>query len=662
VLNTKKYCLLLFVLMAVITCAQSDRQKDSLLKAIKNEKTDSLRAKKLILLSTLTSKTDFTTSLQSANEALSIFSRLGNIKRVIQLHILMGDAYYYEASHDRAIDNYYRAYNLSDSIKDDELLASACYNLGWMTALQKGNANDVHLLYKALKIGQQKNFEDITNSVYNALGGFYTDQYTRNKNKALFDSAVKYFTAGIQLNKKRRLSHNSGSYYVNMGQLFHEAKDYTTARYYIEKAKGLAKNDSHLIVSCIHKLSLCDGAELQYNKAIKSLEFLNRYTKRKNLKELECDVLRDLAAYNRILGKHEIAYEYLEAYHKSIKELNDVFMKSSLKSLEAILNYEKSEANVKQLKQDNEIQELKNKRKSLLISVLGVLAGIIILIAYLLFKQNKLKQTTNLQLQKQNRIITEKKLEIEQSIDYAKGIQTVFLPDITLLNSYLPNFIFYKPKDVVSGDFYWFKQGVSSDEIWLACADCTGHGVPGALMSMVGINTLEQLCSNNKEAHPDFILKLLNNSIKDSLKQHKENHKQSDGMDIALLKINKHSKTVAFAAANRPLYLIRDAVLNEIKPEKMAIGGYTPYNQTYQLNTINLKTNDLLVLSTDGYADQFGGPHGKKRMTKNFKIFLEKVSPEPTNQQLKYMEADFESWKGNHNQVDDLCVIGIRIE
>jgi serine phosphatase RsbU (regulator of sigma subunit) len=641
--------------------AQSISVKDSIILALKTEKRDSMRAKGLYRLSYIYSNEEQNLAIKTINEALDAYRTIGKVKPAIRLHNLLGDIYYAQVRYDRSMESYYKAYHLSDSIKDDELLASSSYNLGWVAALQKGNVSEVYLLYKALLIGQTKGFDGVVLRVNNALGGFYTDQYNKSTQKSDFDSAVKYFNHGINLAKKLKYFRQTAVYYSNMGQLFYQAKDFKTARYYLEKARELGHKDSNLVMGSLHKMSLCDFGEGRIEKALMDLELINAYSIRSDYKELRKDVLRDLAKWNRHTGRFEKAYRYLEEYYAIKAEMDEALMSSSLKNLEAVINYEKSEAKVEQLKQANEIQALRSKRKSLFISVLGVLAFVIIVVAYLLFKQNKLKQESNLKLKEQNKIISEKKEEIEQSINYAKGIQTVFLPDKEVLNTYVANFIFYQPKDVVSGDFYWFKSGSSSDVMWLACADCTGHGVPGALMSMVGINTLEQLCSQNNDSNPDAILKHLNNAIKDSLKQHSDNHKQKDGMDIALLKINKQTKKLYFSGANRPLYLVRNSVVEEIKADKLAIGGYTTYNQSYQLHELCLESNDFIVLSTDGYADQFGGQEGKKFMTKQFKKMLEEIATQKQTHQLEHIESTFNTWKGHYQQVDDVCVIGIRI-
>lgn len=641
------------------TAAQQESRKDSLINALAHEQNDSLRAKGLLRLAFIQVKEDYNAALSSAAEAIEVYKRIPKIKPIIRLHNLMGDIYYGQARYDRSMESYYRAYQLSDSIGDELLLANSSYNLGWVSALQKGNASEVHLLYNALRIGELKSDEVIVGKVTNALGGFYTNQFMASSEKTLFDSAVKYFNYGIEIARKHKYFKQSGVYFTNMGQLFYHAKDYVTARYYLEKAKELLKKDSNNVVGCIHKLALCDLGEQKTDRAISAFELVNNYCIRHDYKELRIDVLKDLAQAYKLTKNFEKSSACLEEYYTLKSEINEAYVTGSLKNLEAIINYEKSEANVKQLRQSNEIQELKNKRKSFFIYVLIALAFVIIAIAYLLFKQNKLKQVTNLKLQEQNKIITEKKHEIEQSIDYAKGIQTVFLPDLELLQNFLPGFVYYQPKDVVSGDFYWFKQGSSTQELWLACADCTGHGVPGALMSMVGINTLEQLCRDNQSCFPDKILHDLNNAVKDALKQNSDTHKHHDGMDLALVKINKGKNKLFYAGANRPLYLIRKHSVHEFKPDKVAIGGYTPANHSFHSVEIDLEQGDFFVMTTDGFADQFGGTSGKKYMTKNFKNLLLQLNDLPVEQRLTYTEETFQNWKGMYSQVDDVCVIGV---
>jgi serine phosphatase RsbU (regulator of sigma subunit) len=277
-----------------------------------------------------------------------------------------------------------------------------------------------------------------------------------------------------------------------------------------------------------------------------------------------------------------------------------------------------------------------------------------------LYKQNRQKAVVNGKLSEQNAVILEKKREIDKSINYAKGIQNSILPDLKEVSKYLKNcFIYYLPKDVVSGDFYWFHE--HKGFFYLMVGDCTGHGVPGALMSIVSMDRISQAIFEKGFLEPKDILSSLNIEIKKALKQQAEDAKQKDGLDIAILRFDHNSERVVYAGANRPLVLIRKGVLEEIKPDKMAIAGFTPDNFEFNQREIQVKKGDCLYIFSDGYADQFGGPEGKKFMIRNFKLLLESISGEEISLQEKDISKSHQDWKGNYEQVDDILVIGVKI-
>jgi serine phosphatase RsbU (regulator of sigma subunit) len=262
-------------------------------------------------------------------------------------------------------------------------------------------------------------------------------------------------------------------------------------------------------------------------------------------------------------------------------------------------------------------------------------------------------------IQKQE--LEHKNQEITDSINYAKRIQLSILPEIkAITNQWEKLFIFYQPKDIVSGDFYWYKK-INDDEFLIASADCTGHGVPGGFMSMICSDKLHQAAEQSLS--PDSILYNANNYIKDALKQGNIEGGTKDGMEIALLKINTQTKQISYSGANRFLWIIKcgSNELTEIKPTKASIASTTDYNNVYQLHTLNLEKGDRLYMSTDGFPDQFGGPDEKKYMTKNFKQFLLNKSSFSINEQTDIVSYEINKWMQNTEQVDDLLVIGIEL-
>jgi serine phosphatase RsbU (regulator of sigma subunit) len=226
-------------------------------------------------------------------------------------------------------------------------------------------------------------------------------------------------------------------------------------------------------------------------------------------------------------------------------------------------------------------------------------------------------------------------------------------------------FILYKPKDIVSGDFYYaqaHKPKGSKNELFYICtADCTGHGVPGALMSMVGISRLNESIIEKGLIHPNEILDNMRNGIISSLNPEGSEEESKDGMDCVLCVYDFENGTMEFAAANNPLWHVRDGKVTEYKPDKMPVGKYGEEMKPFTLHKIELQKGDIIYTFTDGYADQFGGPKGKKFKYKQLEELLLKNCHLPMDVQKEKLNHEFESWKGNLEQVDDICVIGIKI-
>jgi serine phosphatase RsbU (regulator of sigma subunit) len=228
-----------------------------------------------------------------------------------------------------------------------------------------------------------------------------------------------------------------------------------------------------------------------------------------------------------------------------------------------------------------------------------------------------------------------------------------------VINKVLPDsFILYKPRDVVSGDFPWFVQ--TKDAVYIAAVDCTGHGVPGALLSLIGYFLLNDIVRSRKITDPGVILDLLDEGVTTTLRQD-EDSTTKDGMDIALCKINVDTREVEYAGAHRPLYMIKEGGMDEVKGNKFPIGGGIYKNQTNFTNTkIKLKKGDSIYFSSDGYPDQFGGPEGRKFGPKRVRELIDRVHKMPMTEACSVFEHEWESWRGETKQTDDVLLIGIK--
>ncbi|MCS6904093.1 MAG: SpoIIE family protein phosphatase [Bacteroidia bacterium] len=264
------------------------------------------------------------------------------------------------------------------------------------------------------------------------------------------------------------------------------------------------------------------------------------------------------------------------------------------------------------------------------------------------------------ELQQAFKVIEHKNEEIMDSIKYARRIQEAILPSKEELFSVFPDsFILYKPRDIVSGDFYWI--GQVKNRFIITAADCTGHGVPGAFMSVMGSSLLNQIVNEKGIVEPAQILNMLNISIQVNLHQIDADSNSKDGMDMALLSFDLSVPQVYYAGANNPLYMVRNNELVEYKPNKFPIGGGQYKESDFTQHCIELQVGDALYIFSDGYADQFGGPKGKKFMYKHLKQVLLEIQNLSMPEQGDKLNKIFEEWKGDRPQIDDIVFIGMRL-
>lgn len=264
------------------------------------------------------------------------------------------------------------------------------------------------------------------------------------------------------------------------------------------------------------------------------------------------------------------------------------------------------------------------------------------------------------EIQEKSRELESLYKQVTDSIHYAKRIQEAILPPRALFNQLLPNsFVLYKPKDIVSGDFYWLDK--KGDNVYFAAVDCTGHGVPGAFMSIVGSNILKEAAMNKSLNTPSQIMDKLNEGVASTLHIGLTEKQTKDGMDMTLCAINYEKMELQYAAAFNPLYLIRNGELFQYKADKFPVGAFVGEKQKFVNNTIQLQKGDMVYVFSDGYADQFGGPKGKKFMAGNFRQLLLEAAKLSANEQRQLLDQTIENWRGDLEQVDDILIIGVKI-
>ncbi len=274
-------------------------------------------------------------------------------------------------------------------------------------------------------------------------------------------------------------------------------------------------------------------------------------------------------------------------------------------------------------------------------------------------KANKRLKAQKEEIEQQNSVIATKNQEITDSIHYARRIQKAILPQKDYIDKIAEeHFVYWKPRDIVSGDFYWMAE--KNNLLVIIAADCTGHGVPGAFMSMLGVTLLNEIVLNKGITEPSKVLNTLRDEVVTLLHQDIETQTTRDGMDISIVVIDKKNMKMLSSAANNVLYVLRNNELSTIPADKMPIGVYYKM-EPFVANTYELHKGDVIYLTSDGYKDQFGGSLGKKFMSKNFKNLLVEISKQPLSEQKDIIDKRFNEWRGEHAQNDDVLVLGVKI-
>jgi len=295
------------------------------------------------------------------------------------------------------------------------------------------------------------------------------------------------------------------------------------------------------------------------------------------------------------------------------------------------------------------------------ILVMGV--SLILIIGIVRFRERQLKKEKRIletRVKERTAQIEAQKHEITSSIEYASRIQMAMLPeDYHFRKSFSDYFIIFNPREIVSGDFYWI--GEDENHIFFTVADCTGHGVPGAFMSSLGISTLDEIITNNSDLKANVVLNILREKIKTSLHQTGKQGEATDGMDVAFCILHKNRKTLEFSGAYNSLFLFHEGEFSEYRADRMPIGIYYGEKESFTNYVINIQKGDTIYLFSDGFADQFGGPKGSKYMKYNLKKLLSEIYFKPMAEQREILESEFEKWKGNASQIDDVTILGLRI-
>ncbi|TSJ42517.1 tetratricopeptide repeat protein [Fluviicola chungangensis] len=569
----------------------------------------------------------------------------------------IGIAYDYKGDYSQALSHFYRALRVAERIKDRDNEAYILSNIGLIYNNEKLYEKALEYHQKSLKIRREINHKKGISASINNLAIVFMDQKQ-------YEKAIHYYNQSVAIDLELKDSIGLADDYNNLGVCYQNKKDFGKSEYYHLKSLEIKQKLKQNLGIATSKLNLGVVAlkQGQLAKAGNYLSEAETLAQKLGTKEILKSVYQSLSDLGYEKKDFEMAYDYLVKFREIEKELDNEenIRKQTQEEMNYTFDKERETQRLNQLA--TALENKKKQEQALIINWAIAIVGMLILgFSFVLYRRWNEVKKQKLIIEEKNRQVEEKNHEILDSINYAKRIQTAILPSNQLRERVLPeHFVLYEPKDIVAGDFYWLEE--TKDSIIFAVADCTGHGVPGAMMSVICHNALNRSVKEFGLRDPGLILDKTREFIVDELSKEEEDIEISDGMDISLCTWNKDTNEITWAGANNPLWIWKKESqdIMEIKPNKQPIGKHFDM-KPFTTHSVELQKGDRIYLITDGYADQFGGPESKKFKAKNLKNLLVQISNEKINQQIEILRSTFFKWKGDLEQIDDVCIMGIEI-
>ncbi|MBS1646159.1 MAG: tetratricopeptide repeat protein [Bacteroidetes bacterium] len=564
---------------------------------------------------------NYSTSLSYALKALKMSEIIRDTSNMSSCYGQIANIYLKQHNYSLAKDFYLKSYHYDTLLHDEENLPVTLSNIGLVYNDLKQRDSSIFYLKKALSLKRKQDNQRGVSNTLNILGATYMEW---DKPK----EALLCLEEALSIKRKIKEQRGTAISLINIGQVYERTQNYIKAIPYLQECAEIAQKlkTNELLLETYKSLSNC------YAETNNPILAYQTHVLFSNLKD---------TVYNE----------------ESQKQINDMQTK---------YGFEKKEQENKLLQTQNKLSSETIKQQKLVSYF--IVGGLVLALLFSFFifrglkaqrKANRIISKQKQEVEKQKHLVEEKNKEITDSITYAKRIQNAILPNPKKWQTLLPHsFVLYQPKDIVAGDFYWLEE--THNYIYLAAADCTGHGVPGAMVSVVCSSALSKAVLEEKQTETHAILDATRRLVLEQLGKSEE--KIRDGMDICLIRINKNNrKHIQYSGANRPLYISKaQGELQELKPDKQPIGQYEnekPFSQ----QELVLNENDTLYLLTDGYADQFGGDNNKKFSSKALKKLMTENAHKTIEEQCLIFTQAFLSWRNNIEQTDDVTFLGIQV-
>ncbi len=631
--------------------------------------------------SSLDNKSNYPSALEYYLKAFKKFEEIGDKKRVGNVYYNMGLVYQHQSDYPTALECSLKALEIRQEIGYKQGVGE-CYNtIGIIYIVQGNYAKALEYLLKSLEIAKENKDKQTLGFCYVNIGIVYGSQSD-------FVKALDYQNKALKILEELGDKNGIGNCYGNIGIAYQHLSDYSKAIQYELKDLQIQKEigNKEGAANCYNNMGVFYNKVKKYKLAIEYIDSGLRLTKEIGDINTESFLYQNISDVYAQTGIYQDAYNNYVQFTKLKDSIFNTDKNKQLGDLKTNFEVTKKETEMKAQAEAQQAIDFMEKRKQRLV-IYGV-AGILLLViifSFSLYRRFKITQGQNVIIEKQkgevekqrelaeseriiaveqSQVIKQQKIMVEehrkemvQSITYAKRLQQAIFPsDEEILKCFPESILIFKPKDIVAGDFYWMEQ--SGETTFIAAADSTGHGVPGALVSVVCSNALNRAVKEFGLRETGEILDKTRELVLETFA--KSNSEVRDGMDISLLSFNKHLQKISWSGANNPLWYMEQGELKEIRADKQPIGK-TDNPGPFITHSIKWNRDTVFYLLTDGFADQFGGPVGKKFMYKQLKSLLVEICSKPFSEQQAILSKSFDEWKGNQEQTDDVTLIGIKL-
>lgn len=623
-----------------------------------NEK---LEAQSLMTLGRVNYKIgNFTEAIECLDRSEEIYLQQGMNGKAADVLIHIADVNLARGNYDESLNASLESYRLFERTGDKKGMASALIVSGNVYKAMKNYNKAIMDYEKAMSLSKEVGDKSNQASCMNNLSNVYGDKGDTAK-------AISYLQQSKEIYTKLGDKFGLSKVLNNIGAVYFEMGEYEKASEYFLQSLDIRKQiaDNRGMASTLANLG---SVSLAQDKPDKAIEYLNRALEiSKNIGSIETQIsiLQSLSECYTALGDDKKALEFYIVYSSLKDSIFSENLSESIAEMQAQYDVEKAES---------EARAQEKEKKLITFSAVG--GGVLlVVIVVILWNRAVARKRVNIRLNQQKQEIVEKNAKLHEanveielknkditdSIQYASRIQEAILPEVEFAATFGDTgFVLFRPKDIVSGDFYWTAQ--VGDYLLFAAVDCTGHGVPGAFMSIVCSNLLSQSVKEHGLIRPDEILNDVNIRLSETLRQRRDESRVRDGMDIALCCINKKTRHMTFAGAYNPAWIFRGTELIELTPDKFPVGLFEEEElRIFKFREIQLQKGDRIYVFSDGYSDQFGGPLGKKYKRSTFIEFVRGLQTLPMKEQRELLEQEHLAWKGTNEQIDDILVMGVEV-